>query len=343
MKVLLHGPHKGDYIYKGFEKLVGERNVVSYLPAQFVLSYPELKSQKKYDILDTTKICDNLDRFDLIVFSQRSCLDPKFDCILKANTSATKIFVDYEDDFFVRNIYKHKEIKYYFKRELYNRMPFSFAAEWYARYFYGEYFFMSLHNKLNLSNGLKWEFLPYKIAVSKPEFVKLMPFPLSVDTVKLKSRYDRDIDLFFSMSLHRLQERHTYYKYLNKTKSEYEDRNIEIGKGEFTRDEYLNKLAHSKASVSLRGMGYDCDRYWEIPGYGAMLLSQKIPLTIPNNFVDGESALFFKNYEELQHKFEKYVVKSDEWIDIARKGKIRFLKFHTPEMRVKNQILRYLD
>ncbi|MDE1767791.1 MAG: glycosyltransferase family 1 protein [Candidatus Micrarchaeota archaeon] len=341
MKVLLHGPHKADYIYTGFSKLLGERSVVSYLHPSFLIPHPELRG--KYDIDSTDGILEDLDRFDLIAFSQRAFLDPNFNQILNANTSATKIFVDGEDDFFLRNVYKHKEIKFYFKRELYRGISQSMALEWGVRYFYGAYLFMTLHNKLSFSRSLQWLSLPYAVAVKNKSLPKLLPFPLAIEPTEVRGPSKRDLNLFFCMSVHkRLAERHRYYDYLNKAAYENDRINIEIRNGGLKRSEYLKRLMSSKASISLRGMGFDCDRYWEIPCYGAMLMSQRLPLLIPHDFVDGESAVFFDTPEELMQKLEKYVVGSDEWKSIAREGQRLFFKYHTPEKRVKDLILKYL-
>jgi spore maturation protein CgeB len=93
----------------------------------------------------------------------------------------------------------------------------------------------------------------------------------------------------------------------------------------------------------LRGYGYDTARYWEIASRGSALFSQELPLIIPNNFVDGESALFFSNKEQFKNKFKKYVAKSDEWKEIGRAAHKLFYKHHTPEKRVREQILNQIN
>ena len=93
-------------------------------------------------------------------------------------------------------------------------------------------------------------------------------------------------------------------------------------------------MARSNIGLSFRGVGYDTGRYWEVPMLGKCLMAQRTPLWIPNDFVDGESALFFSSIVEMREKFKKYYTKSDEWMEIARNGQKKFLKFHTPEKRV---------
>lgn len=112
-----------------------------------------------------------------------------------------------------------------------------------------------------------------------------------------------------------------------------------IKPGDVERKKYVDVLLRSKASISVRGLSYNAFRYWEIPYYGAMLLSKRTPLIIPHDWVDGESALFFDENEELRQKFEKYVVKSDEWKEIARKGRANYFNYHTPKKLINDMVL----
>ena len=119
-------------------------------------------------------------------------------------------------------------------------------------------------------------------------------------------------------------------KYINKNKiKSFISTNI-VGK-----DKYIETIRNSKSGLSTRGTGYDTWRYWEIPCYGTALLAQRTPINIPNDFADEESALFFKDFDELKQKFEKYVIKSNEWLEIAKNGQKHFFKYHTPQKRAE--------
>jgi hypothetical protein len=61
---------------------------------------------------------------------------------------------------------------------------------------------------------------------------------------------------------------------------------------------YNELLAASIVCPSVRGAGWDTYRYWEIPLFGGVLLSQKLPIAIADDFVDGEEALFFETIPE---------------------------------------------
>ncbi len=65
---------------------------------------------------------------------------------------------------------------------------------------------------------------------------------------------------------------------------------------------------------------------------------QKLPINIKNNFIDGESAVFFNSGQQLKKKFVKYFLKSNEWQEIAKKGYKHYHKYHTPECRAQTLI-----
>lgn len=66
--------------------------------------------------------------------------------------------------------------------------------------------------------------------------------------------------------------------------------------------EYVKIVQKSKISISFPGLGFDTFRYWEIPYYGSCLLSPKLPIKIPNNFLDMESAILYKDFSDLKIK-----------------------------------------
>ena len=49
----------------------------------------------------------------------------------------------------------------------------------------------------------------------------------------------------------------------------------------------------------------------------------------------GNQLCFFKDFDELNQKFERYIIKSDEWFEIARNGQKHFFKYHTPQKRAE--------
>lgn len=281
-------------------------------------------------------IRDRMDDFDAILFFNNAFLDEDFDYVLNKPTSTTKVFIDGIDDFFIRKIYHHPEIKYYFKREVYRHgFPFRYNAEWSVRYLYELMRTAGTEGKKRMWFS-KWN-LPIGIA-HVDRFRDIHPFPLTmVKPPPIKGQTKKEYDVSF-IGHNNNPERASYIDDINELKDTLNLRAL-ISTQIISRNEYLKSLKSSKAGLSLRGTGYDTWRYWEIPACGAMLLSQALPVLIPNDFVDGKSALYFRNREELKDRLNRYVVKSNEYAEIAKAGREQFFKYHTPEKRVKELIL----
>lgn len=340
MKVLLHGWQKNHYVYDGLIENLGAGNIFSYLPLIFNRNYGDTA-----DSFNSEDFTDNLDSFDLIIFTPRSFYDTNFKHLLEHKTSTPKVFLDLEDDFFIRNIYKHEEIDLYFKRELYTSLQFLSTAKWYVRYMYGSQILPPVHRRIGIPQDLINSF-PYKVAISDNGQSKLRPFPLTVRIeypLTTLKEHSAENDLFFCLTLSTVPDRHRYYRAIKKWSMDGNTFKKFISSGGVPKDRYVELLSGSKAAISVRGMGYDTDRYWEIPRFGSTLFSQKIPIFIENDFVDGESAVFFNNLAELKNKFYKYVLKSNEWREIAGAGFKHFVAYHTPKMRIQNSLLNKLN
>lgn len=50
------------------------------------------------------------------------------------------------------------------------------------------------------------------------------------------------------------------------------------------KEVYTEVLANSKTAVSVRGAGWDCYRYWEIPVSGTVLISEDLPISIIKDY-----------------------------------------------------------
>jgi spore maturation protein CgeB len=103
----------------------------------------------------------------------------------------------------------------------------------------------------------------------------------------------------------------------------------------FDQDSYREKLRSSLIGLSFFGVGFDTVRYWEIPANGGMLLAERPPICIPDNFEDGISAVFFENMSELESKLDYYLKHPDEAARIAANGYTHYLKYHTTTARAR--------
>jgi hypothetical protein len=70
------------------------------------------------------------------------------------------------------------------------------------------------------------------------------------------------------------------------------------------KKEYNAILARSRIGVSARGAGWDTYRYWETAFFGCALLSQRMSIAIPANFVEGTEAIFFDDVGDFKRKLQ---------------------------------------
>lgn len=105
---------------------------------------------------------------------------------------------------------------------------------------------------------------------------------------------------------------------------------------------YNQCLRESLIGLNLFGFGFDTVRYWELPAHGCMLLSERLPIRIPHDFVDGESAVFWDTLPELEEKLTHYLNHPEEARAIARAGHAHFLQHHTGSARAR-QLLAWVQ
>ena len=334
MKVLLYSVYKGifleDSLYNGFSDLIGKNNIFFYKPEDYKINDTQINILD-YKNVYSDDVLEEIDNFDYILFFNSAFLDKNFYEVLNKKTNVRKIFIDGIDDFFVRRIYKHPEISYYFKRELYEKSITRLKKlEWILRYYYEL-------NRTPGTAGKKKRWFSYwnlPIGLSYQKKFNLAAIPLTVaNPVRHKIKRDRIYEISF-VGHNNNPERRMYMKMLNGYLTKNKIKGF-ISTKIVNKERYIEIIKNSRFGLSTRGTGYDTWRYWEIPCYGTALLAQRTPINIPNNFVDGESALFFKDYDELKQKFEKYVIKSNEWFEIARNGQKHFFKYHTPKKRAE--------
>ena len=172
------------------------------------------------------------------------------------------------------------------------------------------------------------------IGLSYKKKFNIAPIPLTIaNPFKNKIKRERIYEISF-VGHNNNPERRMYLKMLNGYITKNKIKSF-VSTKIVNKERYIKIIKNSKSGLSSRGTGYDTWRYWEIPCYGTALLAQRTPINIPNNFVDGESALFFKDFNELKQKFEKYAIKSNEWFEIAKGGQEHFFKYHTPKKRAE--------
>ncbi len=87
--------------------------------------------------------------------------------------------------------------------------------------------------------------------------------------------------------------------------------------GRLGRNDYYLQLQQCRIVLSLPGAGYDTFRFWENASCNAFHVSAKMPLFVPNDFVDASHIFRFETIEELRRQIDEILegrVRSDEII-----------------------------
>lgn len=99
---------------------------------------------------------------------------------------------------------------------------------------------------------------------------------------------------------------------------------------------YYDLLMRSKMALSIRGGGFDTLRYWEIVATKTLLLSEQPDIEIPNNFVHGKHALFFKpDLSDLIDLVRTYAKDEGARTAMAQAGYDHLMRYHTCERRAE--------
>jgi hypothetical protein len=176
---------------------------------------------------------------------------------------------------------------------------------------------------LGCTHRFQWDLLPteaqaglYPMAMAAPERVML-----AEETI-------RDIDVSYVV-------RNTNQLRLEVARVLEREGFLVLVDADIPREQFCWILNRSKIAVSVRGAGVDTFRYWEIPYHGALLASSRPPTLIPDNFVDGESAVFFDEPGELVVKVRALLADKTRLSRIAAAGKKLSHSKHTAAARAR--------
>ncbi len=159
------------------------------------------------------------------------------------------------------------------------------------------------------------------------------PLPFAYPSDRLKStRKERGVPLFWA-GHRRFGLRRLYLEQIESLLGQSFDQKL-------TQQAYAEQIAKAQIGLNFFGFGYDTVRYWELPAHGCMLLSEQLPIRIPNNFVHGESAVFFDDLEELERLLVYYSERPEEAAQIARSGRDHLERHHTGAARAKQFLAR---
>jgi hypothetical protein len=101
------------------------------------------------------------------------------------------------------------------------------------------------------------------------------------------------------------------------------------------KKEYNKRLMSSLVGISVRGCGWDTYRYWETAYSGRVLLSQRLGIRIPDNFLDANEAVFFDGISDFKYKLEGLLGDPNRASLIGQAGRKACLERHMSTHRAK--------
>jgi hypothetical protein len=108
-------------------------------------------------------------------------------------------------------------------------------------------------------------------------------------------------------------------------------------------EDWKKDLTSYNIGISIRGAGWDVTRYWEIPYFGAMLISSYPEIHIHNNYINKEHCAFYSNFEDLRNLINYYTDDKNitEVKQIQKSGQEFTNKYHLTTNRIQ-RVLEYL-
>ncbi len=161
-----------------------------------------------------------------------------------------------------------------------------------------------------------------------------VPFAYANDRASATPNFERQPEMFWAG--HRLYGARRIF--LDTLESRM---NLDLSE-QFTPEIYMKRLQSARVGLNLYGYGFDTVRFWEIPAHGALLLSQRLPIRIPQPFKDGETALYFDDVDSLEQQLRFAFDNTEEAQTIARAGHQHFMNHHTASARAQ-QVLAWVQ
>lgn len=113
--------------------------------------------------------------------------------------------------------------------------------------------------------------------------------------------------------------------------------------GRLSRNEYYRSLQQCKAVMSIAGMGLDTFRFWENAACNAIHIAAKMPLLIPDDFIDGQSIIRFETVDELQSKLDLFLSNEDQRKEIIINARHHLVNKHLTTHRARYFMDRLLN
>jgi hypothetical protein len=321
-----------DALYHGLVTLLGAGNVVDHpeneryhgtVPADsrvpmLSFDFPRVARPELRELVASVDA--------IVICSLRDSVIDEVRRVLELAPTKLVAFVDGEDHPYVRGIASSVDV--YFKREtlrrsarLRARMP---ARRLYHRRRYPQWW----------GDPLRRE-----VAVASARSRNVVPLPFGIIDTGFQPTAEKDIDIAFLASATSPERARVADALRELERDGVTVRSAsDLSPGSrLAWSDYIELLSRSRIGVSVRGLGYDTYRYWEIPYAGALLLSEPTRTVIPDNFVDGHEA-FFAPVERLAERARELL--SGDTRDVAEAGRRKLLAHHTSVHRARSVLDR---
>jgi hypothetical protein len=333
-----------DVVFHGLAMLLGSENVVDYPRVErYHTSRPETVTAAQHwaqlwlDLPEPPR--PPLDKLvassdAVVIGSLHDDGRPVVEEVLRMKTRPPVVFLDGDDSFFVRRI--HSNVDVYCKREVVLPGTVTHTRETVRR----------LHRLARRSESR--DPLTDPVAVARASNRRLIPLPFAwIGEPPPRGPIEFDVAFLGSLTTSRmlsrrltharglLRDSHDHARAVLREGLErlaadgFRMRILEPGE-RLDRQSYLDILSRSRIGVSVRGTGFDTQRYWETPACGALLVAETPRIVIPDNFVSGEDAAFAP-LEQLANRIRALLDTDTE--PMAAAGRARLEAHHTSVSR----------
>lgn len=318
-----------DELYHGLVSVLGQENVIDYpskptyhlpAPAGTICRYAFADLHAQFNPFESP------DAFDLIVVSTPRPM-PFYNWLALRRYFKPVVAVDGQDDEGITTALLYDSILY-FKREVTNPMPRIVQRKYAA----AEMDFIEKHF-IEMDPGFF-----HTRDIRREIAEKFRPISFSVEPELLNIHEEKTSDFFFAGGRTHRHRRAALEHLTRLARPGFDIVDGPVG----NRTAYLRRLAAARIGLSIRGSGFDCVRYWEIPAVGALLLSERPPIAIHEDFEAPKNAIFFDRFDQIVPLVEN-LLKNPALIDqISRAGREHIRAHHTTDRRA-NYFLAEVD
>jgi len=108
-----------------------------------------------------------------------------------------------------------------------------------------------------------------------------------------------------------------------------------IPRGRVGRDEYYRSLQQCRIVLSLEGAGCDTFRFWENAACNGVHLAARLPLFVPNDFIDGRHILRFDDLDELRCRIDRVLENRAGASEMIIAGRYHLIQHHLTTERAR--------